>query len=107
MVRDRPAHRRPSVNLPVHFTTAPGKELTFVITLGLNGGDHIAEVFCTDFKSGSDHQALITDACILFSRLLQHGDTPAELAASMCGPPPSMIGAIAQAIVREDAADVQ
>ena len=55
------------------------------------------EVFCADFKAGTSLHAFVTDACILYSRLLQHGDDPAELRESMCTPP-SLIGQIAKAV---------
>jgi hypothetical protein len=55
------------------------------------------EVFCADFKAGTSLHAIVTDACILYSRLLQHGDDPVALRESMCTPP-SLIGQIAKAV---------
>jgi len=69
--------------------------------LGSAAGGSIREVFCSDFKAGSDQQSVVMDACILLSRLLQHGDAPAEILASMCSPF-SLIGSIANAITEEE-----
>lgn len=99
-MRERLPDRRPSVTMPVTWAWANGHESKIVVTIGFDANRQAREVFCADFKVGSDFHALVMDACILMSRLLQHGDTPAELADTMCSPP-SLIGIIAQAIVRE------
>jgi hypothetical protein len=74
-----------------------GQEIALTVTFGFNMAGDVAEVFCDDFKAGSDMHATVMDACILLSRLLQHGDTPEELAATLCNPP-SVIGTIAKAV---------
>jgi hypothetical protein len=98
-MRERLADRRYSVNMPVLFTMAHGN-IMLTITVGFDANNRPREVFCADFKAGSDLHAVVMDACILLSRLLQHGDSPAELFASMCSPP-SLIGTIARAIALE------
>ena len=100
-MRTKLPSRRSSVNLDIIYKIADGKEINLLITVGYNEEHKIHEVFCANWKSGSDNHALVMDACILLSRLLQHGDTPLELVASMCSPP-SLIGTIAQAILREE-----
>ncbi len=70
------------------------------MTVGIDPDGKIREVFTADFKAGSDHLAIITDTCILISQLLQRGIGIEEMAQSMCEPP-SLIGAICQAIVGE------
>jgi hypothetical protein len=66
------------------------------VTFGFDENGELREVFCADFKAGSDMHAVVTDACILLSRLLQHGDSSTELARTLCNPP-SLIGSIARA----------
>ena len=55
-------------------------------------------MFVAGLKSGSAIEALVTDAAVLVSHLLQHGITPADLAASIgrLGDqrPASLIGAV-------------
>lgn len=100
MARTKLPDRRQCTNVTLTHTLAGGKEVKFIATFGLDGWNQVREVFCADFRAGSDQHAIIMDACILLSRLLQHGDTPAEILASMCSPH-SLIGTIACAIVRE------
>jgi hypothetical protein len=76
---------------------ADGREISLTVTFGFDGADNVREVFCADFKAGSDLHAVVMDACILLSRLLQHGDPPEELASTLCEPP-SLVGCIARAV---------
>lgn len=101
MARAKLSDRRASVTIRVDHAWAGGNEVSVLVTLGYDPLGNVREVFSADFKSGTDLYFIITDACILLSRLLQHGDTPAEIAASMCSPA-SLIGTIAAAIVREN-----
>ena len=79
------------------FQYEGGKEKKILITVGFDDEGEPKEVFCADFKAGTTLHSIVMDACILLSRLLQHGDMPVELLDSMCQPP-SLIGAIAAAI---------
>ena len=58
-----------------------------------------AEVFLHGAKPGSDVDLLCDDIGVLMSRLLQHGDDPASLAAGIGrlgnGEPSSIVGLIA------------
>lgn len=100
-MRTKLPDRRYSSTVKVRWVRYDGKELNIQVTIGFDAEGKAREVFCGDFKAGSDNQAIVMDSCILLSRLLQHGDTPADLKASMCEPP-SLIGAIADAIQREE-----
>jgi len=82
-------------------------ELT--VSFGFSEAGHVVEVFCASGKTGVELTALVTDACILVSLLLQHGVSAENIAASMGenraegdadGPAASIIGQI----VREAAA---
>ena len=100
MSRTRLPDRRPAVTQRVVFTTNSGREINVIVSFGTDADDAGKEVFCDDLKVGSENQAIVMDACILLSRLLQHGETPQELADTMCSPP-SLIGAIARAMAQE------
>ena len=96
-MRTKLPDRRASETCSVTFTVEGGKDVNILITVGFDDGGAPKEVFCASFKAGTTMNSVVMDACILFSRLLQHGDLPPELLASMCHPP-SMIGAIAAAV---------
>jgi hypothetical protein len=81
--RERLPDRRGNNTCKVTYTSANGKETKLLITLGYDDGGRVKEIFCADFKAGSDYQAIVMDVCILLSRLLQHGDTPEEIVASL------------------------
>lgn len=112
MTRQRLPDRRINATRKVTWATYGGNEQTILVTFGFrlapNVAEYgvryeIAEVFCADFKAGSDTQAIVTDSCVLISRLLQSSnDTVADLRASMCEPP-SLIGCILQAGCDEEA----
>jgi hypothetical protein len=104
VTRTRLPDRRASVTKRVAHATAAGKSINLLVTVGFGDSGLPSEVFCADFKAGSDLHAAVTDACILLSRLLQHGDAPGELVASMCSPP-SLIGTIARAVAEEETDD--
>lgn len=53
--------------------------------LGFDDAGAVREIFLEGPKSGSDTQALAVDAGIILSRLLQRGDTVAEIARSLNG----------------------
>ncbi len=99
-MRTKLPNTRGSVNVTLDHGLTTGNKLKFIVTFGYDADHQVREVFCADFKAGSDTHANIMDACILLSRLLQHGDSPADLAESMCQPP-SLLGTIARAIASE------
>ena len=82
----------------------PHPRMVFTATFGFHDGRD-AEVFCDSPRAGSDSQAVVRDASILMSLLLQHGATMHEVAAALAmdrpegaksGPPSSPLGAIAR-----------
>lgn len=97
MVRAVLPNRRSSVTTKIHVELDNGREVKLLVTIGFDQNGDPAEVFCANFKTGTALHAIVMDACILFSRLLQHGDRPSDLARSMCQPH-SMVGAIASAV---------
>jgi hypothetical protein len=82
---------------PVTYVADGGQEVHMLVTVGFDNLDKPREVFCASFKAGTTMNAVVMDACILLSRLLQHGDVAAELEATM-SQPHSMMGAIAAAV---------
>lgn len=100
--RTRPGGRRPGITLPVKVELSEGKAVKVLVTVGFYEEGHPregkpCEVFCADFKAGTQLHGIIMDACVLMSRLLQHGETADELAAAF-SKPPSLLGRIAQAV---------
>ncbi len=89
--------RRANETRKLTFAFANGREQSLLITIGFDDDGVPKEVFCADFKAGSDLHPIVMDACILVSRILQHGDLAADLSASMCKGP-SLIGAIVAAV---------
>lgn len=104
-MREKLPPRRHVINRIVKYEGARGNT-EIVVSIGYDDNFHVREVFCADFKAGSDAQALAVDACILLSRLLQHGDTPEDLAAHLCSPP-SIIGVICKAVCDERTQNAQ
>lgn len=101
MARDKLPNRRPSLTAKVPVTLESGKAFQILITVGFKDDDMTIpyEVFTADFKAGTSLHSLVMDACIMFSRLLQHGDHPDELVKTFCTPP-SLIGTIAETVCK-------
>jgi hypothetical protein len=70
----------------------------FTVTIGFYPDGRPGEVFTHGARSGSTLDALLADACVVVSCLIQHGAEPRELAASMGrlgnAEPASVIGAV-------------
>jgi hypothetical protein len=85
----------------------------FMVTIGFYPDGRPGEVFTHGARSGSALDALLADACVVVSCLIQHGVAPQDLAASMGrlgdAEPASIIGAVvdlmafANAALSEDA----
>ena len=72
------------------------------LTVGEYSDGRPGEVFIRGAKPGSDTDLLCDDIGVLMSRLLQHGDDPASLAAGIGrlgnGEPASIVGAVADVL---------
>ena len=70
----------------------------FTVTIGFYPDGRPGEVFTHGARSGSNLDALLADACVVASCLIQHGAEPRDLAASMgrlgSAEPASIIGAV-------------
>ena len=88
----------------------------YMVTIGFYSDGRPGEVFTHGARSGSSMDALLADACVVVSCLIQHGAEPSELAGSMGrlgnASPASVIGAVvdlvaaASAISQRSAPDV-
>src|ERR1700755_2455353 len=70
----------------------------FTVTLGFYPDGRPGEVFTHGIRSGSSLDALLADACVVVSCLIQHGVEPREIASSMGrlgnAEPASIVGAV-------------
>ncbi len=102
MNRQRLPARRPSLTTNLAY-----ENQNYSVTLGFDvRDDRVAEVFTHGARIGSGMDRLLDDACVALSLLLQYGVEPTAFAASMGRlgdgkSPASVIGALADLIVRE------
>lgn len=102
MNRQRLPDRRPSLTTNLFY-----ENQNYSVTLGFDvRNDRVAEVFTHGAKIGSGMDRLLDDACVALSLLLQYGVEPTAFASSMGRlgdgkSPASVIGALADLIVRE------
>jgi hypothetical protein len=93
MTRQRLPNRRPAET--VEFVHNGSR---FTVTIGFYPDGRPGEVFTHGIRSGSNLDALLADACVVVSCLIQHGVDPCEIASSMGrlgnAEPASIIGAV-------------
>jgi hypothetical protein len=94
--REKLPHRRPSVSCTVVW-----RDQRLHVTIGFAPDGRVLEVFARSGRPASDVDALVDDAAVLASRLLQHGDRLADIARGLGrlpgGEPASLIGVIVDA----------
>ena len=102
--RNRLPGRRPNETVELVFNGPP-----YAVTIGffLDTG-RVGEVFTHGAKVGSAMDAILDDACILISLLLQHGVEPSSLASSMGRhgenhAPASIVGTLADLLAELEA----
>ena len=102
MTRARLPDRRLNDTAEIEF-----RGVRYAVTVGYFPDGRCGEVFTHGAKVGSDMDALLDDACVAVSLLIQHGVDPAALARSMGrleqGGPASIIGALADLMAERDA----
>jgi len=79
--------------------------MQFTVTVGVFTDGRPGEVFARGARAGSQLDGLVDDACILVSRLLQHGEAASILAQCLGRDgdrPASVIGAIADIVAEID-----
>jgi hypothetical protein len=78
----------------------------FILTIGFYPDGRPGEVFTHGIRTGSSLDALLADACVVVSCLIQHGVVPRDLAASMgrlgSTEPASIIGAVVDLVAATD-----
>jgi hypothetical protein len=101
VTRTRLPARRHGITMPVHH-----RNQTFDCTFGMGDDGHVREAFMRSTKEGNDFSALMVDACIAVSMLLQHGERMETLVEAFgenraegetIGEPQSALGAIVRA----------
>ena len=90
-------NRRYSVTEKVEHTWASGKVQNMLVTFGFNDQGEVKEMFCADFKAGTDFHVMIMDACVAISLLLQHGHSIKDINAKFAAPPRSVLGTLVEA----------
>jgi hypothetical protein len=83
----------------------------FMVTIGFYPDGRPGEVFTHGARSGSNMDALLADACVVVSCLIQHGVEPSDLASSMGrlgnASPASVIGAVVDLVAAANIAQHQ
>lgn len=87
------SNRRQSVTSKLHHMQAGGGDLHVIATFGIERG-RVREIMCSSFKDGADLRALVMDACIVMSLLLQHGYNVQELRAKLTPAPQSLLATL-------------
>lgn len=112
-MREKLPARRPAVTRTIEH-----RGQSYDVTFGLAStceGWRVREAFLSNHKGGDAH-AMVNDACIAISMLLQHGVGAAELAHAFgedraegekSGPPSSPLGAVARMAVKLDEAEAE
>jgi len=99
VTRARLPHRRESETVDLTFDGH-----RFAVTVGFYPDGWPGEVFTAGVKVGSHLDAILADACVALSLLLQHGVAPATFAHSLGrvgdgSTPASVIGALGDLLV--------
>jgi hypothetical protein len=93
MTRQRLPNRRPAETVELEHNGS-----RFTVTIGFYLDGRPGEVFTHGIRSGSNLDALLADACVVVSCLIQHGVEPRAIASSMGrlgnAEPASIIGAV-------------
>ena len=102
MPRERLPNRRRATTINI---ASGGSK--YQLGVGYFADGRVGEVFIAGPKSGSDMHGLLADLGVVISRLFQHGDTPASLAAGMARlgdgeTPASIVGTITDALAEQD-----
>jgi hypothetical protein len=83
----------------------------FMVTIGFYPDGRPGEVFTHGIRTGSGLDALLADACVVVSCLIQHGVEPREIASSMGrvgnAEPASVIGAVVDLVAAASASQQQ
>jgi hypothetical protein len=104
MTRTRLPNRRPNETVDLMFN-----DTRYAVTVGFfPDTGRIGEVFAHGAKIGSNMDAILDDACVALSMLIQYGAEPGALASSMGRQgkgqaPASIIGALADLLTDMDA----
>lgn len=79
MGRERLPDRRRQISTEIAWGEGALSQ-TWTLSVGLDDERNVKEIFVTSILGGSDMEALVDDACVAISLLLQHGMDIAEVA---------------------------
>lgn len=101
MTRTQIPDRRAAVTETIFYHTTTGGQIKMLVTFGLDA-EHkrVIELFCADFKAGTDQHTLVMDVCVMLSLLMQHGYEPKNLLSRLAGVPRSLAGQLMEAAVK-------
>lgn len=98
--------RRGSISLTIDYADVEGLRLKAHITYSRDGDGRLREVFISAGKPGSAAEAILRDAGLLISLLLQHGATLPEIRSSLTrgaqDQPASQVGVVIDALIKEE-----
>ncbi len=97
--------RRRNVTEPVIHTWTGGTTRKLLVTFGFDQQGRVREMFCADFKEGTDMHGLIGDGCMAVSLLLQHGHNIEDIVRKMQPEPKSLLRTLAEAAARAEQED--
>ena len=103
-MRERLPDRRPNQTMDLVFDGT-----CYAVTVGFHPDTgEVREIFTGGARAGSSMDGILDDGSILLSLLLQHGVEPAGITHAMGrvsveGEPASIIGALADLLIQEDA----
>lgn len=100
MTRTPLPDRRRNVTEKVTHTLSNGAERGLLVTFGFDARGHVRELFCADFKEGTDMHGLIGDGCMAVSLLLQHGYRVSAIVDKMAPDPKSVLRTLVEAALR-------
>ena len=89
-----------SVTSKLTHERADSHSMNIIGTFSLDGKGKVRAVFCSSFKDGADLRALVIDACICLSLLLQHGYTARAIRDKLTPSPQSILSTLIEEAIR-------
>jgi len=105
MTRTALPDRRRNVTEKVQHLLTNGETRNLLVTFGFDRHGRVREMFCADFKEGTDLHGLIGDGCMAVSLLLQHGHNIEDIVRKMQPEPKSILRTLAEAAARVETED--
>lgn len=97
--------RRLNTTVKCRHEWASGNASKLLITFGFDEEGRVRELFCADFKEGTDMHTLVMDACVVLSLLLQHGYKASELRNKLAQAPQSLLATLVGEVAKMEEKD--